>query len=294
MHNMEFGYKPVLTQLPDGYVPREQWPEYDLASDAPNFLGPRLVGKKPKGMYRRLWPIVVEEYISNDEPVLEDSDPQGIALNRMLIWQRPTRSDVPKGWWTMSKETTRLDGFAHLKEADYWKGWSESARRYRRKWFAEHSNTTHTIELVSYGEFEAAYKKSSVWKVVKRVLLDIIKRKLSSPAAPHVELWGARSVHSGNVVAGMATLTSPSCKGSYYISGFITPEGEADPVMIGLMDNWFSLSLSRGIAFLHFGGFWIPGNPKNWKGFSIFKQKFGLSYIAWQPALFRFRKGKLF
>lgn len=287
-------YEPVLTQLPEGYIPREQWPEYDLPSEAPKFLGPRLVGKKPKGMYRRLWPIVVEEYISDEEPVLEDSDPQGIALNRVLIWQRITRTDTPQKWWATSKEVKRLEGFAEIKEKEYWKQWSESARRYRRKWLGEHFNITYTLEQISYEEFEAAYKKSSVWKVVKTILLDVIKRKLCSPAASHVELWGARSIKTGRIVAGMATLTSPSCRGSYYISGFIMPEGENDPVMVGLMDNWFSRSHSRNIIFLHFGGFWIPGNPENWKGFSIFKQKFGLSYLAYPAPVFRFKKGRLF
>ena len=146
---MDYGYEPVLTKLPEGYIPREQWPEYDLPSDAPKFLGPRLVGKTPKGMYRRLWPIVVEEYISDDEPVLEDSDPEGIALNRVLIWQRPTRNDVPKGWRTLSKKTSRLEGFAEVVEEEYWKHWSESSRRYRKKWHADHFNKTHTIERVS-------------------------------------------------------------------------------------------------------------------------------------------------
>ncbi len=92
----------------------------------------------------------------------------------------------------------------------------------------------------------------------------------------------------------MATLTSPACRGSYYISGFIVKDAEHDPVMVGLMDNWFKTSLEKNIAFLHFGGFWAPGNPQNWKGYSQFKAKFGLSYIAFPPTLFRFLPGKLF
>jgi hypothetical protein len=287
-------YEPVITEAPEGFLPREQWPEYSLAEDAPAFLGPRIVGRDPKGMYRRFWPIVVEEYISDKEPVLADSDPNGISLNRMLIWQRIFNTDTPKGWRAFSKKMTRLDGFAELTESDYWKGWSESARRYRKKWLAEHVEKTYVIEKASYAEFRDAYKRSTIKKDIQNVFLEIIKRKLASPYAEHVELWCVRTIETKKIVAGMATVTSQSCRSSHYISGFITKEGGPDPVMVGLMDNWYKVSRARDIRFLHFGGFWVPGCPKEWKGFSVFKAKFGLKYVMYPPALFRFVRGRLF
>lgn len=293
---MQHIYGDTVTALPQGFVPREQWPEYFLEGDVPKFLAPRLVGKDPVGMHRRLWPIVVEEYVSDKEPVLADSDPKKISANRMLIWQRLTEQTVPKGWRRLliGGHIARLEGFAELGSDEYWKAWSESARRYRKKWLEQYLNKTYVVEKISYEEFEAAYVKSTVAKQVKRLLLDSIKRKLASPAREHIEMWGARHIETGAIAAGMATLTSPTCKGSFYISGFFTQEHADDPAMVGLMDNWFSLMQARGVRFLQFGGFWTEGAPKNWKGFSQFKAKFGLKYIACPPPLTRFARGRLF
>jgi hypothetical protein len=291
---MDTQYGNVIHELPEGFVPREQWPEYALAADVPPLLAPRVVGKRPVGMYRRFWPIVVEEYISDEEPVLADSDPSGVALNRMIIWQRLCRSDVPRGWRVFSSEPTRLEGFAEIQQGEYWHQWSESARRYRKKWHEECLGSRYRISAVSYADFERAYKKSTVVKVVKNSLLDVIKRKLALPEGKHIELWCAESLETGEFVAGMATITSPTCHGSHYISGFVTQAAGKDPAMVGLMDHWFHISHARGVRFLHFGGFWTKGSPENWKGFSLFKSKFGLKYIACPSPLFRFQRGRLF
>ncbi len=117
-------YGKILKEPPNGFIPYHQWPEYHLVGDCPPFLGPRVVGKNPVGMYRRFWPIVVEEYISDKEPVIADSDPKGISLNRMLIWQRVFKDEIPKGWYVFSKKLTRLEGFAELDgQKEYWKHW---------------------------------------------------------------------------------------------------------------------------------------------------------------------------
>lgn len=291
---MDIRYGPVITTLPEGFIPREQWPEYDLKSEAPAFLAPRVVGKNPVGMYRRLWPIVIEDYISDTEPILADSDPYKISLNRALIWQRLNRTDIPRGWYCFSKTSNKLEGYAELfPNKEYWTAWSESARRYRRKWLHEYA-ATHTIERVSFEEFERAYVQSPVFKIVKRALIDIIKRKLEAQHSKNVELFCARDIQSKELIAGMATITSPTCKGSHYISGFVRPDIAPESAMVGLMDHWFSQSKERGIRFLSFGGFWTKGNPHNWKGFSEFKAKFGLFYIKFPPILIRFARGRLF
>jgi len=289
---MKNAYGEVVSEAPEGFIPYHQWAEYDLPSDAPPLLGPRLVGKKPVGMYRRIWPIVVEEYISDTEPVLADSDPEKISLNRALIWQRLFRTDIPKGWRRLSLAPPQLEGFALLDTPDYTERWSESARRYRRKWHAEFLGSVYTIEQISLEEFLASYMQSPIKKETKNMYRDIARRKLANGAG--LDIWAVRHKESKEIVAGMIYITSPSSKGSYYLCGFILEKYRDTPAMVGLVDAWHARGIKNGIRFLHFGRFWQKGDPNEWKGFSLFKSKFGLHYISYPPALWRFARGKLF
>ena len=289
---MKNAYGEVVTKAPEGFIPYHQWPEYDLPSDAPPFLGPRLVGKNPVGMYRRIWPIVIEEYISDKEPVLSDSDPENISLNRVLLWQRLFREDIPRGWRALSKRSPQLEGFADLNTKDYTARWSESARRYRRKWHKEFLGNGYTIERISLEEFLKSYMQSPIKKETKSMYEEMSKRKLKKGAG--LDIWAVRHTGSGEIAAGMVYITSPSCKASYYLCGFILEKYRDTPAMVGLVDAWYERSIKNGIRFLHFGRFWQKGDPEDWKGFSLFKSKFGLNYISYPTALWRFKKGRLF
>jgi len=59
--------------------------------------------------------------------------------------------------------------------------------------------------------------------------------------------------------------------------------------MTGLFDHWFKDSLAQNTAFIDFGNFWKKGDPRSWKGFSIFKAKFGPTYFFYKPKLYKFR-----
>lgn len=285
-------YGPILTEAPEGFVPYHQWPEYGLEADVPPFLGPRKVGKSPVGMYRRIWPIVVEEYVSDTEPVLADSDPHKIALNRAIVWQRIFRQDAPQGWRNLTQRDPQLEGFALLDSQNYTARWSESARRYLRKWQKEYLGRDYAVEPVSVEEFNAAYMKSSVQKDIKEMFKHILLRKASGGAG--IEIWAVRHLPSRTLAAAMAYVTSPTHNASYYLCGFVSPTHEHVPAMVALVDAWHARGLERGMRFLHFGRFWKEGDPEDWKGFSQFKSKFGLQYIAYQPALWRFVRGRLF
>jgi hypothetical protein len=105
---------------------------------------------------------------------------------------------------------------------------------------------------------------------------------------------GVRHIPSREVVAAMAFIDSATHKGSHYVCGFIQPAFAHVPAMVALVDHWHKDALVRGIRFLHFGRFWQKGDPEEWKGFSQFKSKFGLYYISYPPALWRFQRGRLF
>ena len=285
-------YGTIVTEAPEGFVPYHQWPEYSLVSDVPTFLAPRKVGIDPVGMYRRFWPLVVEEYISDKEPVLADSDPEGISLNRALIWQRLFRTDTPGGWRVFSQKPPQLEGFVLLDRADYFTTWSESARRYRKKWRENFLDRKFTVEKISAEEFKTNYTASDIKPLIRKLYTDTVARKLAGGAP--MQFFAAREIHTKIIAAAMAVVNSPTHKGSHYLCGFISQKYEHVPAMVGLMDTWHETSLATGIRFLHFGRFWQKGDPEDWKGFSTFKAKFGLQYISYPPALWRFVRGRLF
>lgn len=285
-------YGPLLTQAPEGFVLYYQWPEYDLESDAPPFMRPYSTGKDPKGLNRGIWPIVIEEYVSDKEPVLADSDPGGTARNRIVVWQRVFKQDASADWKLFFIKDKRLEGFAIVDGKDYTARWSESARRYLRKWKKEYEHTAYQIEPATLEVFLAGYAQGSVRKDIRAMYTSTLERKVARGA--NVDLWIVRHLSSGDIAAGMAFINSPSCKGSYYLCGFVSPSHEHVPAMIGLIDAWYQRAHAQGIRFLHFGRFWQKGDPKDWKGFSQFKAKFGLRYIAFPPALSRFMPGKFF
>ncbi|MCX6820163.1 MAG: hypothetical protein NT019_02705 [Candidatus Adlerbacteria bacterium] len=285
-------YGTIVTEAPEGFVPYHQWPEYKLETDVPTFLGPRKVGVDPVGMYRRFWPIVVEEYISDKEPVLVDSDPKKISANRVLMWQRLFRTDTPAGWKRLAIKPRELEGFALLESAYYVAQWSESARRYRKKWREHFLNKECVVEKISAEDFKAAYVASDIKPYIRRLYTDMVTRKLAAGAP--MQFFAARDIRTKTIISAMAVINSPTCHGSFYLCGFISKKYEHVPAMVGLMDAWHAESLASGIRFLHFGRFWQKGDPEDWKGFSTFKAKFGLHYISYPPALWRFVRGKLF
>jgi len=287
-------YGNVITELPDGFVPLQQWPEYDLAHLPFPTFNPELVDSNPRGVRWSLWPFTFEEYVSETEPDLSRSDPTRRARNRLVLWRTATRIASPRGWIRIGYRAAKLEGFAELGQEAYYTHWDESAKRYRNKWLRNYAEKTHRIESIDYNTFKAAYERSEVAKKVKSLLLDMIERQTDERTRPYYEFIVVTNIATGARIAGMCLLNSPTHRASYYVSGFYTSEEGHVPAMVALMDHWFKTSHARGMRFLHFGEFWMRGKPKNWKGFSLFKAKFGLHYIAYPPALLRFMPGRLF
>jgi hypothetical protein len=285
-------YDTVIHTLPEGYVPHEQWPEYHLESLPPPGFYSGTTGKNPRGIRWGVWPLFFERYVSDTEPVLADSDPTHTAPPRFVVWNRILRTDTPRGWFRATLRPNRLDGFAilHPQQA-YTSSWSESARRYRKKWLSAHHNRTHTLRPATYAEFEQGYLQSSVVKTLHQASLHVLKRMLAIPTNT-IELWVVENTQTKEIISGMSIINSPTCRSSYYLSGFVSTTERDTPGMIALMDRWYSASQAAGMRYLLFGEFWIPGKPKNWKGFSSFKSKFGLHYIQYPPLLVRFVKRK--
>ncbi len=282
---MLFPYHPTTDTLPQGYLPRHEWPEYLSELDIVQNLSPRRINSTPRGRSWGWWPLYMEEYISDTEPVITEDHPQRAPIC-IIRWQRLTRTDIPQNWRQLSNKVFHIEGFADLHgKVEYPKYWSESLRRGYREW-REFENNGCTIVLLTYTEFKEAYNLSPVAKRTKSESIQSTKEMLEH-GSPDIQLWGV--CHEGKIIAGLSIINSPSTKASYYMCGFIQEKTQEIPAMIGLMHHWHVESASQGFRFLHFGYFWCPGRPTGWRGFSNFKSKFGLTYINYSPSLYMLR-----
>lgn len=296
---MQFLYGKLEKEIPEHFAPPEQWPEYGSISDPVPIASREEVGENPRGKRWALWPLCFEEYFSDTEPDLQKSKEGRLAYNRLITWKRVRRAagapDAPKGWWKSSKKTWRVDGFFDLKKnPDYAAAWQKNARRDLRIW-QECYRGRYPIEQISFAEYAAAYKKSTVARRVNMDRLEDLERKIALPLVQkNTALWGVRDRDTNKVLAGTAIIRSPASKSSTHFAPFILPEAARLHAGTALMNHWFAQARALGDAFAVTTNFWYRGQPKSWKGFSEFKSHFGWSYCAYPPMLFRLARGKLF
>ena len=272
-------------KLPAGFVPRQLWPEYLPEHDIDLFLRPQPVGKVLGAMRWGRWPVYFEQYMGDTEPDPNNTERNPHAPSRIVRWIRFDRTDIPPGWKQWSKTPYQMEGFVDISgRDDFVPHWSRSIRTAYRHWQKLEQSGDWRIAPIDYKTFAAAYKKSSVAKRTLGASLHSTAQKLER-GSPDMQLWGV--IHKDKVVASMSVLNSPTHHSSYYTAGFILPEAEEVPAMVGLMHHWHQASAAAGITHLHFGLFWHKGQSSAWKGFSAFKRKFGLTYVAYQPALYR-------
>lgn len=287
---MEFPYG-TLTTLPEGLLPPECWPEFGQIAYPPRICKREEI---EGGIRWCLWPLCFEQYIGDSEPEIEKNEHGSLAYNRLALWKRIARTDIPPGWKEAGTKPWRVDGFFTLSsEEDFSKRWSKTEQRHIRTWLREKLHKTHTLEEITFTEFYDAYTKSSVAKKFGLDLLYILERKYKTPTlTPHITLLGVRDRITGLVVAGTAYITSPTYKASVLECRFMLPTAKNTHAMTALMYEWFLRAQKNSIQYLFFCFFWYPGAPKTWKGFSEYKSYFGLSYVAYPPELRRFVRGK--
>ncbi|MBV9349489.1 MAG: class I SAM-dependent methyltransferase [Patescibacteria group bacterium] len=267
----------------DGYVPRSAWPEFQPSLGIPPALHP---SDMPHGAYWRTWPFSFEEYQGDQEPDIALLPKEKRVPIRVIMWERFWRTDAPPTWIKFIDRPYRKTGYTSLSP-EYKKNWSATARRDLRKWEKDFLGSVYTIEPVTEEEFGAAYLQSTVPFYMRRAMKNEIGLRIKSGATPII-LYGARRITDKKLIGGIALMSSPSLKISYFLAGFFLKEVSEHPVMTGLFDYWFSSSIAEGMRFLDFGNFWKKGEPASWKGFSAFKAKFGPTYFFYQPRLYRF------
>lgn len=280
------------TAAPHGFVPPDMWPEFGILALPVAICRREEVGA---GTRWSLWPLCFELYTGDNEPDLSRSHEGALAYNRIILWKRVTRADVPKGWHQSWRPAPwRTDALFVLDGADYRTQWSKDAQRNIKKWEQKYQGRTHEIVSLTFDEYKAAHAQSLTRKKTGSDLLHALERQYAMPQVrPHMEFVGVRNVATGEIIAGNAILTSPTYGSTMRMCPFMLREAREVEAMTGLVDHWFKESQRRGIKNLVFTYFWQKGEPKEWKGFSTFKSHFVQRYITYPPLLWRFKTGKL-
>ncbi len=225
-------------------------------------------------------PLWFENFFGDMEPPHGSDGPL-----RVVIWQ-PVR-DVPasRGWrHTRMLKYNHMTGFETLTK-EYWKNWSDHARRHRNKWL-------HATEWEIYhpapAEWFRAYRGSGQ-NILLRFYFTNLTKQLMLNHAKDLIFWGVRHKDdpSGKMLAGFISHDIPESKQSRHLASFILKEAKDTPIGIGVMDTWHQDALAKGFEHLDFGVFWMPGDPESWKGFSRFKGQFGITYIQYPAARLR-------
>jgi hypothetical protein len=273
----------IRNSFREGYLPVKEWPELDPVPMMQD-LGGEQVGD---GVYWRFGPFSFEKYYGDREPDSRLLDAKKKRMLHVTLWQRRTHGITPPGWISFTDAPAFKIGYVSIKREEYWKNWSETARRYLKKWRAEYFDSAYSVETVSYEAFAERYRRSTLPMTLRGPMLYEMRIRMKNPGTP-VTFYAARNVRTGKIAAGIATMRSKSVPSSYYIGGFFMQETRHVPVITGLFDRWFSDERARGVRFIEFGNFWHEGADSSWKGFSRFKAKFNPLYFFYPPLLCRF------
>ncbi|MEI7511865.1 MAG: hypothetical protein WCK01_00170 [Candidatus Uhrbacteria bacterium] len=222
-------------------------------------------------------PIRFEGYFCDEEPMCDPESPR-----RLVIWQ-PSRANVPcpKGWWQFPLPVNvRRTGHVKISDPEnYWKDWNENVRRQRTKWL---KHQPLQIEEVTVEEFVNGYREARPWFQMRDVFVKQLRERITRfPGL--VYMLGARDMKTGKIRAGFAMIDIPESKSSIHLTSFFHPRYGQAGVGTGLVDAWFRHGIAHGLRYMDFDIFWVFGDPRGWKGFSIFKSQFGTKFIDYPP-----------
>lgn len=231
------------------------------------------------GIRQSFGAFLIERYHSNVEPNVER------GRLKFVMWDSWNVIKPPRGWRHLPGMPRRaLMGYAEVPTTgDVSIGWSELARRERKKWLTQSEWMIKEVEAEGYC---AAYAKSGKTEVLIREFSASIRRKQKFQCEL-THLYGVVSRETGELIAGFATLDIPEIRTSLHVSGFVLPKARAIPVGVGLVGHWFTESQRRGMRYCEFDGFYAPGAPRSWKGFSRFKAQFGTRFVAYPKSFWK-------
>ncbi|MBI5420926.1 MAG: hypothetical protein HZA35_01285 [Parcubacteria group bacterium] len=270
----------VGDSLPLNYIHPLQIRSY-LESEYNERAQIQIVGEE--GCLGRTWnhgPLHFELYVSDKEPIVTP-----IPYFRIILWQPLTKLEIPTTWrhlW-FSTEISRQIGFAHIKNSSYWTTWTKNAQRDRTIWL---NNKEFEVITSDYATFLKEYPNEGVYTSIRQTILTILKNKIER-FGTSIHFFAARHKVNKEINAMVALIEFPNLHKAFYLSAFVKPGAKQSLYSTGLIDHCFQFCISHSIEFFDFGSFWAPGSPSNWKGFSRFKQKFGVTLLRYPPILWK-------
>ncbi|HCC05981.1 TPA: hypothetical protein DEP94_01300 [Candidatus Nomurabacteria bacterium] len=221
-----------------------------------------------------------EYYTGDNEPKLNPF--KGF---RLVIWDRVTSDYIPKGWRQM------IPGFrlstvviSDLISDEYWKSWSETARRYRTKWGTQ---TDYEINDLDLETFTSYYMKFGLPKETRRLSMEALERRIKLNK-DSIRIISLTNKVDKKIVAGMVFIDDKNISQSYYLTAFMDKDTAPAQAGLWLINYWFVKLKENGIRFANFGPIWTRGQPKSWKGFTEFKSHFRPITLKYKRPLFKF------
>jgi hypothetical protein len=227
-------------------------------------------------------PFFFEKYTTDEEPPVTSAGPW-----RYVIWQPLTRRTAPSPWGVARFNISqRRGGVFRLGGASWEERWSGAARRQLKHWRAGEAKGEWRLATVDLDRFQAAFAHAMMRADLKGGFRPILMQKLQHhPGCLQLRL---AELADGTPLAGLATLDVPEADQSMHLIAFTTAAGRATPAGVGLMAAWFTAAAAAGQAWLDLGGFWAPGEPKSWQGFSRFKSQFVTDWLDYPRPFTRF------
>ncbi len=277
---IQYHPKSILRHLPKDFTHPTQSEKYLRASFTQRI---RILGKTPTlgALCDYSW-IKLEYFTTEDEP--QKSQEKGLGIQ---IWHQVGIKKTPQNWYPLFSLLRRSSiAFLDLRvdSGQPWQGWSEHARRQRKKW---HAQGQCSIEEVSKEAFLEAYEKSTLSESLRELFKKSLERHCRA-YKEDVHFLAVKEKESGRLYAGFMTVDDFSVNQSFYPVAFILPEAKKMAASVGLVDYWILRCQKKSIRYINLGIVWMPGDPPSWKGYSLFKALFHPKILLFQKPFVRF------
>jgi hypothetical protein len=163
----------------------------------------------------------------------------------MVIWSPVTRTDVPRGWFTV-KSNLSTYSFIDTRRDAYWARWNKTLRWYRNAWSTQGE---YVIKKVSYCEYRELYATYANPEKIMTIFQKVTDRHYAlNQDALHMYLL--EHIKTKDIVAGIATVDSVSVHQSYYISAFTRKDIAPPQTGLWLLAHWMEDSKISGLQIL--------------------------------------------
>lgn len=278
----QFGMGKVGDPIPKGFATRQQSEGYLLAGT--RTLRSTIVGEAGARGLRYSWGwLALEVYACEKEPSLDRW--RGL---RLALWSptQPVRGS--RGWWGNPLVGNGWQIGVTETSEDYLHNWSEHAKRHFRKWLGQSRYVLHpaTVE-----EFEKAYNASrKLDPTLRWAFMREVKSYIPDSSA-NLSVWLVHDSNTQKEIAGLATVDLTDISQTVHLVSFLSKEAQKTPVGYGLIAKWCEQSYQRGVGWMNFGIMWQPKDPPAWRGYTRFKQQFGLYLIRYPRPKMRLTLG---